>query len=205
MRPPRRPTCQQELQNARQAVGVICATGARFARPHAISILEVLVAVGIVALLAALLLASVSRTRASARSVECLSNLRQIGVGFQSYALDNLGRFPDPLAQATTWEAVLRSYLSSLKLLRCPADEEVYPTLGSSYDWRDGGDPGTSVAGRDIGGCRSDAVLAFDALPGWHRKKTMNVIRIDGSAHQMDEQRCLHDLRRSATRNELAR
>jgi prepilin-type N-terminal cleavage/methylation domain-containing protein len=181
------------------------ARSARSAPVRAFSVVEVLVVIAILALLLALVFVGLSRSRSAAKSVECLANLHHIALGFQSYALENDARLPDPLLQATTWESMLRKYLRSTQVLRCPADEEVYPSLGSSYDWRDGGEPATSVAGRAIYACRPDAVLAFDALPGWHRKRMFNIVRVDGSAMSLDEQQCLADLRRSATTNDAAR
>ncbi len=55
----------------------------------AFTLIEVLVVVAIIALLVAILLPSLSRARKQAQSATCLSNLKQFGVGFQFYALDN--------------------------------------------------------------------------------------------------------------------
>jgi prepilin-type N-terminal cleavage/methylation domain-containing protein len=168
------------------------------------SLIELMLAVGLLALLAGILLVTVSRARASAKGVGCLNNLRQIGLSFQTYSSENGGRIPDPLAEETTWESKLRRQLGSTEVLLCPADTHVFDSIGSSYDWRDSGDVTASVAGRLIQQCRSDAVLAFDALPGWHRPAQMNVVRVDGSAHALPEQECLADLRRPVTRSGAA-
>jgi len=78
----------------------------------------------------------------------------------------------------------------------CPADSEIFPEVGSSYDWRDTPNPITTLAGRSVSAVsRSTAVLAFDTLPGWHEKHFMNAIRVDGSAEEMREEDCLGDLR----------
>lgn len=177
----------------------------RSRRRRGLSALELLFSVGLIALLAAIVLATVSRARSSAQAVQCLANLRKIGAAFTLYASEHGSRLPDPAASETTWESTILRYVPSPAVFRCPSDEEVFPALGSSYDWRDAGEPATSVAGRIIHACRPDAVLAFEALPGWHRKKTMNAVRIDGAAMSMSEQECLSDLRRSATVNGLKR
>jgi prepilin-type N-terminal cleavage/methylation domain-containing protein len=52
---------------------------------RAFTLVEVLVVIGIIALLVALLLPSVGRVHQSARQLQCLSNLRQIGVANQLY------------------------------------------------------------------------------------------------------------------------
>ena len=165
----------------------------------AFSFAEVVVVVAILAVLLTLVLVGVARARASARSAQCINSLRQIGQAFQSYAVSNAGRLPDPTSLETSWESLLRPYLPSGDAFRCPADDEVFASLNSSYDWRDGGEPETSAAGRPLAACRADAVLAFDAFPRWHGARSMNAVRVDGSALSMDEQECLRDLLRDVT------
>jgi hypothetical protein len=156
---------------------------------------ELLVAVGLIALLIGLVLVAVVRARGSAAGIECISNLRQIGAGFTQYALDHGGEFPDPFASGTSWEGLLKSYLGSAKVLRCRRDEEIFPVLGSSYDWRDTGAAETTLAGRRLAEAeRADLVLAFEALPGWHARGRINVVRLDGSAESMDQEECFADL-----------
>jgi prepilin-type N-terminal cleavage/methylation domain-containing protein len=162
------------------------------------TLVELLVVIAILAILLSLLLAALARARASASAVACCANLRQIGVAFQVYAGDNAGRLPDPTESNISWETAIRFCDSTV--LRCPADEEIYPAVGSSYDWRDTGDPRTTLAGRTMIKARSDAVLAFETLPGWHNRKKMNAVRVDGSALIMEEKDCLGDLQVSPMR-----
>ena len=164
------------------------------------TLLELLVVIAIIALLLGLLLAVVSRARRSAASVKCTSNLRTIGIAFQQFAADNRGLYPDPLRSGSAWETTLAPYLAGGESFRCPADEELFPTLGSSYDWRDTADPAATLAGRSFSEGRADAVLAFDALPGWHDEGRMNAVLIDGSAGSMDAQECLGDLLKPVSR-----
>jgi type II secretory pathway pseudopilin PulG len=171
----------------------------RQGRPCAFSFAEVIVVVAILALLLTVVLVGVARARSATRSTHCINTLRQIGQAFHAYALSNAGRLPDPAALETTWEAMLRPLLPAGDAFRCPADGEVFATFNSSYDWRDGGEVETSAAGRSLDACRPDAVLAFDAFPGWHGAGKMNAVRIDGSALSMGEQECLRDLMREVT------
>jgi prepilin-type N-terminal cleavage/methylation domain-containing protein len=60
----------------------------------AFTLVELLVVIGIIAVLLSILLPVVNRARRSALEVMCMSNLRQFGVGLQSYANRNDGELP---------------------------------------------------------------------------------------------------------------
>jgi len=156
---------------------------------------ELLVSVGIITCLIGLVLPLIGRSRASAQSVTCLSHLRQIGAAFFEYAADNEKRLPDPFEVQTSWEQILRKYLPEEGAFHCPADGELFPSVGSSYDWRDTGRSETTLAGRLITDTtRPDPVLAFEALPGWHLKGRMNAVTLSGAGLSMDQEACLEDL-----------
>ena len=160
------------------------------------SLVELLVVVGIIALLAGLLLSAVSRVRETAQSTRCLSNLHSISVAFNAYASDNDLRLPDPASTNVSWEFILQPYLTQTMVFACPGDLEVFPAVGSSYDWRDTRDPTTTLAARRLSDpLRGDAVFAFETLPGWHGKHLINAVLLNGSCLTMDEDSCLGDLR----------
>ena len=56
------------------------------------TLVELLVVIGIIAVLVAMLLPALNKARAQARSTVCLSNLHQIGIGLNAYAHDHRGR-----------------------------------------------------------------------------------------------------------------
>jgi prepilin-type N-terminal cleavage/methylation domain-containing protein len=163
------------------------------ARRQGFTIVELLVVMGIIALLLGILIPVISRAQAASRSVTCISTLHNIGHAFQLYAGDNKMTYPDPGSVGYSWEQLLEPYFRAQ--FRCPSDGELFPTVGSSYDWRDTPDASTTLAGVPMAAIkRPNLVLAFESLPGWHAKGKMNAVLTDGSALTMDQDACLSDL-----------
>lgn len=86
-------------------------------RRYAFTLVELLVVIGIIALLISILLPALSKARESGQSIKCLSNLRQLGTAFQMYINEKKGWIPYPvttLGEQLVWSNVLDPYLANL-------------------------------------------------------------------------------------------
>lgn len=110
------------------------------------TLIELLMVIAIIALLAALLLPALASAKEKARRIKCLSNLRQVSLGFRLFSMDN-GRYPwfIPPDQGGTYGPLAgdswRNYhcasneLATPRILACPSDTD---TKSDVADWTDG-------------------------------------------------------------------
>ena len=91
------------------------------------TLVELLVVIAILSLLAALLFPSFATARARARRTSCISNLKQIGLGFHMYRQDFDGGLPGHLS------LVNAAYLHDARVLLCPNDSGRGQIAGNDY------------------------------------------------------------------------
>jgi prepilin-type N-terminal cleavage/methylation domain-containing protein len=81
-------------------------------RKSGFTLVELLVVIGIIAVLLSILLPSLGRARENAKRIQCMSNLRQLSLAFVMYCHENKDWFPSPRCSAARarprWGTVCR-------------------------------------------------------------------------------------------------
>ena len=104
----------------------------RFLNSTAFSLIELLVAVAVIAVLAALVVTASVRMRDNANNVKCVANLKSIGQALQLYITEH-GYYPGAVpAPEKTWYGVLGVYLGDSDPENAPSEVFRCPSRGYS-------------------------------------------------------------------------
>jgi prepilin-type N-terminal cleavage/methylation domain-containing protein/prepilin-type processing-associated H-X9-DG protein len=130
-------------------------TRGRFKRVcRAFTLIELLVVIAIIAILAAMLLPALSKAKSRAQRTQCLSNMKQLGLGITMLTADRTDMYPPAVYSSgdvtyqLTWDDYIHRNIGGTasdmdlqmgvtppgktpKILRCPADRIEFPKAES--------------------------------------------------------------------------
>jgi prepilin-type processing-associated H-X9-DG protein len=138
--------------------------------------------------MAGMTLPALARAKQRAQAINCVNNLKQLGLAVRIYANDHNGQLPP----AATWCDAIQGSVGSPKVFECPSE----PGQRCAYAFN------AKLNGKKEGEIDPQTVLLFESDAGWngtggatnvkphkHSNRTVNVAFADGSVQQLSRSR----------------
>lgn len=139
-------------------------------------------------MMAAMMLPALSQAKQKAQAINCVNNLKQLGLAVRIYANDH----NDQLPPAATWCDAIQGSVGSPKVFQCPSE----PGRRCAYAFN------AKLDGKKEGEIDPQTVLLYESDAGWngtggagnlkphkHSSRTVNVVFADGSVRQLARSR----------------
>jgi prepilin-type N-terminal cleavage/methylation domain-containing protein/prepilin-type processing-associated H-X9-DG protein len=140
---------------------------------RAFTLIELLVVIAIIAILAAILFPVFAQAREKARSISCLSNIKQLTLGFIMYSQDYDETFPEwrwdlrysggNNNASSLWFNAIYPYVKNTQIYKCPSDARTY---NEQTNWREWFNNGTTWAGIQAIGDLNPVFMGTSSMPG---------------------------------------
>jgi prepilin-type processing-associated H-X9-DG protein len=123
---------------------------------NGLAIAGIIIPAAVLPIILAILMPALSKAREGAKTVVCMSQMRQLGVAMQIYAYDHTTAFPTP----AKWCDQIKPYLkqSADKVMRCPEVKDARCTYAMN--------PNVEKLGVKS---PPDMVLLFESKSGWNQ------------------------------------
>ena len=139
--PEKKVSCRNSI-SAERFFSPVC----RQVKPYGFTLIELLVVIAIIAVLASMLMPALQKARQQGQLSNCVSNLKQHGLGVGMYANDHDDYFPRPAGPSgdpRAYQLLVEGKYISVEFLDCKADNT--RTFGKdikAVDWMKKGDKG---------------------------------------------------------------